>query len=282
MMFHDLPEEAAWKAFSYLAKKYNIISLEAYLEARRQGAGVQLPPKPLIITLDDGHISNYTLLPIVRKLQIPITIFLCSGLVNTNRHYWFKYKRKEVKPERLKKIPNNKKLQILAEAGFYPELEFDLPQALSKAQIMEMKPLINFQAHTIFHPCLPKCDKEEAWREIAESKQTLEEEYGFTIDALAYPNGDYSDRDIDLVKRAGYEYAITVDYGFNTLQTDPFKLKRLSIDDTGDIDAICIKATGIWTFLMALIGKQRWHGHADSNHPLSTNTSDTVNTALIN
>lgn len=260
VMFHDLPGEAAFRAFSFLVKKYNVISLEAFQEAHRRGDLSKLPPKSLIITLDDGHISNYQLLPVVQELQIPISIFLCSGLVGTNRHFWFKYKRKELKPERLKKLPNTRKLEILAEAGFFLEREFDTPQALSKEHVLGMKHAVNFQCHTVFHPCLPKCDREEAWEEIVESKRALEEEYGLEVDTLAYPNGDYSDREIALLKEAGYRNAITVDFGFNSLKTNPFQFKRISIDDMGDVDAICVKSCGIWTFLMGLIGKQRWNG----------------------
>ncbi len=35
-MFHDPSPEAAERAFSWLAARYNIISLEAFLEAERQ------------------------------------------------------------------------------------------------------------------------------------------------------------------------------------------------------------------------------------------------------
>ncbi len=83
-----------------------------------------------------------------------------------------------------------------------------------------MRKCVNFQSHTLFHPILPNCSDEEARIEIINSKKKLEIEYGLVINSIAYPNGDYSERDILLAKEAGYKCGITVDFGFNTINTD--------------------------------------------------------------
>ncbi|MBK6905429.1 MAG: polysaccharide deacetylase family protein [Saprospirales bacterium] len=258
VMFHDIGPREAEGAFAYLAARYNIISLERYMEARENGA--KLPPKSLIITLDDGYARNYQLLPVVKKLNIPITIFLCSGLLDTNRHFWFLFKQRNMGQIPLRNMPNSERLAVLESFGFRQDREFDRPQSLSREQIMEMREVINLQAHTQFHPFLTSCEDEEAWEEIAGSKRDLEEEYGLEINTLAFPHGNYSERDLDILKQAGFQYAITVDYGFNTLQTDPFRLKRLSIDDSGDIDLLSLKASGVWTFFRVLSGVQQKTG----------------------
>jgi peptidoglycan/xylan/chitin deacetylase (PgdA/CDA1 family) len=254
VMFHDIGAEAAERAFGYLARRYNIVSLNDYLTGR------PMPPKSLVITLDDGHIGNHALLPVVKRLGIRPTIFLCAGIVDTRRRFWFLHKHPTVSTEALKKLPNDWRLQVLAEAGFHQEKEFEAPQALSKAQIEEMKGAFDLQSHTVFHPCLPQCSDETARAEIFDSKRILEEQFGLKVEAFAFPNGDYSERDIEMIRQAGYICAITVDYGFNAPGADPFRLRRLSIDDTGNLDALSLKASGVWTPLMALIGKQRLKG----------------------
>lgn len=264
VMFHDLAPDVAAKTFAYLSRKYNIIDLNVFLEACRTGDDSTLPEKALVITLDDGHIRNYDLLPVIKQMHIPITIFLCAGIIGTNRHFWFKFKHPDLFKPALKQMPNQEKLAVLAKAGFSPEHEFPSPLALTRPQIEEMKAHVNFQGHTLFHPCLPKCYDEEAMEEIFRSKQVLEHDFGLHINAIAYPNGDYSDRDIELVREAGYEFGITVDYGFNTIKTDPLRLKRLSVYDTDNIDAVCVKASGVWTMLMSLIGKRREYGWMES------------------
>ena len=259
VMFHDPAPEQAERAFLYLKKHYRLIGLNTFLEARSSGSLKNLPKKSLVITLDDGHIRNCDLLPILKKHQIPVTIFLCAGLVNTRRHFWFLEQFSGMDKEQLKQMPNNQRLEILANAGFQQDREYENAQALTKAQIMEMKDQVDFQSHTSFHPCLHTCSDAEAHSEIFQSKKTLEQEFGLPINALAYPNGDYSQRDIELIKEAGYACAISVDFGFNSIHTDPYRLKRLSIDDTDNPDTVAVKASGLWTLLLGLLGKRKWN-----------------------
>ncbi len=258
VMFHDIAADHAERVFTFLKRAYNVVALEDYLTARRNGNDRLLPPRALVITLDDGHVRNRTLLPVIEKLNLPITIFLCSGIVGTRRHFWFKYRHPQVNTAQLKRVSNDERLRALARAGFDPLREWEEPQALSREDVEQMRSRVNFQSHTLLHPCLPHCSDEEAWAEIAGSRQQLIQEYGLPINAIAFPNGDYSTRDLALVRRAGYECAITVDFGYNTLNTDPYRLRRLSIDDTDNEDAVCVKASGLWAFLLALVGKRRW------------------------
>lgn len=252
LMFHDINTKDAVPAFSFIKKHYHIIGLQDYLEAVETGKS--LPNKAVIITFDDGHAGNYQLLPILKQLQIPITIFLCSDIVGTHRHFWFKH-CEEMSPERqnLKKLSNKQRLEALKHYGFDQEQEYEDTQALTHKQIEEMSPWVDFQSHTCFHPCLPQCDDETAQMEIVQSKQHLEKEYAFNINSISYPNGDYSARDIRMAKEAGYKCGITVDYGFNDLHTDLFKLKRISVNDGRTLDELIVKSSGCYTFLKQLI-----------------------------
>lgn len=239
-----------------LIPKYNIISLQDYIKAKEAGTVDELPPKSLIITLDDGHKSNYELKPLLERYNVPATIFLCSGIVDTNRHFWWKQDTgKEYSREHLKRIPNKEKLEILRGFGFEVIKEFEDRQALSKDEIEDMKDMVDFQSHTEFHPILPNCTDEEAYEEISQSKKDLEDKYGFKIYALSYPNGDYSDRDIALAKKAGYTCGITIEPGFNSQDTDLFRLKRASIRDGADINELLVKASGLWWYLRKMVGQ---------------------------
>lgn len=259
VMLHDPAPDVAERAFLYLKKHYRLIGLNTFLEAHSSGSLNSLPKKSLVITLDDGHIRNHDLLPVLKKHQIPVTIFLCAGIVDTRRHFWFLEQFSGMDKEQLKQVPNQERLATLAKAGFEQEREYENAQALSKAQITDMKALVNFQSHTSFHPCLHTCSDVEAHSEIFQSKKILEQEFGLPINAIAYPNGDYSQRDMELIKAAGYAGAIAVDFGFNSRHTNPYRLKRLSIDDTDHVDAIAVKASGLWTLLLGLLGKRKWN-----------------------
>lgn len=252
-MLHNPGPDTGELLFKWLLKKYNIISLNQYIDYRNGKA--TLPAKPLIITMDDGHIGNYDLLPLIKSLQIPVTIFLCSGLINTRRHYWFKYYELLTDSDVLKMVPNNKRLEYLAKSGYYPEKEFPDPQALTKEQIMEMKEYVNFQSHTVSHPCLNRCTDAESWKEISDSKLQLETEYNLAINAIAYPNGDFTEREITYAKKAEYTCGLTVGYGYNGKNTSLYKLKRCSVNDNESVELLAIKATGIWSYLFLLFKK---------------------------
>lgn len=253
LMFHEIDVKTASKTFAYLLKKYNIISLNDYLRAHINADKSNLPKKALIITFDDGHASNYELLKIVKEHNIPISIFLCSSIIDTNRHYWYKCDKTTMPINELKKLSNKKRLESLLKDGFKQDEEYEEPQALSKNQIIEMSEHVNFQTHTKFHPCLPYCEYDEAKEEISGSKKILEDIFDFEINAIAFPNGDYSDRDIELTKDAGYTCALTVDHGYNTLESDLFRLKRLSSNDTKDLNELIVKSSGLWGFIRNLI-----------------------------
>lgn len=248
LLFHDMEAADAERNFGYLKQHYNIIGLNDYLDAVHNKK--HLPNKAVVITFDDGHISNYALLQIIRRMQIPVTIFLCSSIVGTHRHFWFRHST-EIKPqvEALKKIPNEQRLERLRQYGFAQEQEYDEIQALSKEQIEEMMPWVNFQSHTCFHPILPQSDYTTAENEIKDSKQQLEETFGLTINALSYPNGDYSERDIYLAQTAGYECGITVDSGYDDMKTDLFRLKRFSVNDAKNTTELMVKASGCYALL---------------------------------
>ena len=261
LLFHDISRETALQTFNYLKQNYNILDLNDFIEASENKDYSKIPQKALIITFDDAHIRNYEILPVIKELKIPITIFSCASIINTNRHFWFMFKDESISTSQLKKESTKDRLEILSKVGFKQEKEFPNAQALQKKQIDEMKHFINIQSHTLFHPCLPKCSFDEAKEEIFKSKEILENEYGLNINAIAYPNGDYSDRDIQITKDSGYKCGITVDYGFNTHQTDVYKLKRLSVNDTDNIDELIVKASGMWAFFKTRNGRRQPYGY---------------------
>lgn len=245
LVFHDMGVETAEQVFAYLAKHYNFISLNQFLQACSNQDRHALPPKAVIVTFDDGHKGNYDLLPVFIKYNIPATIFLCSGIVNTSRHYWFRHDKQQIPDQALKKLDNKDRIEFLKNMGFEVEKEYESPQALSKTQIIEMMPLVDMQAHTVYHPILTKCDDAEAMKEIVQSKSDLERDYGININAIAYPNGDYSEREIRIAKEAGYTCGLTVESGFNTIESDLFRIKRLDTNDTSDLNELIVKSSGL-------------------------------------
>jgi poly-beta-1,6-N-acetyl-D-glucosamine N-deacetylase len=251
LVYHKLSPEVADRHFKALRQNYNVISLRDYLDFRTKSK-TQLPPKALIVTLDDGHKGNYALMPILEKHEIQSTVFLCSGLVDTNRHFWFEIEMSDSLRQALKHVQDEDRLKVLARMGFAETAEHASRQALSGAEIEEMKPFVDFQSHTVYHPLLPQCSDQRVFDEISNSKFQLENKLALHVRALAYPNGDYSAREVVTAEKCGYQCALTLDFGFNSRTTPAFQLKRICINDDAGLDELLVRASGLWGFLKSL------------------------------
>ncbi len=252
VVYHAMPAAVAERHFQALNARYNIIPLSAYLAWRKNKSAPSPPPKSIIITFDDGHKANYELKPLLEKHPVPVTIFLCSGIVGTQAHYWWSHAKDPDEARALKAIPDEQRAQVLLERGHADTKEYETREALSWIEIAEMKSLVDFQSHTVFHPVLPACSDERARSEVFESKKHLEDRYGLTICALAYPNGDYSDREIGLLRNAGYTCGLTLDAGFNDSATDLFRLRRIPLPDDAGVPELLVKASGLWASVLNL------------------------------
>ncbi len=229
LVWHDPDPDTFERHVRLLRRLYTPISLRELVEALREGRTRTLPPKPLVLTLDDGHRGNARLLPVIEGYRLPVTIFLCSAIVATERPFPFSLGGR--------RRPFSGPCQEARHFG------------LSAEEIGRMRAVVDLQSHTRTHARLPVCSEEAARREIAGSKRDLEERYGLDVYALAYPNGEYSPRDAALAREAGYLCALTADPGFNGPGTDLYRLRRLVVDDADGLSELVVKASGVWGFL---------------------------------
>lgn len=260
LTFHDPDPAAAEPVFAFLSAHYDVISLRRYVEACERGDARALPPRPVIVTFDDGHRRNFELLPILERHSIPATLFVCSSIVGTNRRFWFLENHPDVSNEEFKRMPTGERLERLAEIGFQPEREYPEPQALDRAQMKAMGSVVDLQSHTMFHPCLNQCTDEEALREVIQSKVSLQEDHQLDVWALAYPCGFYTERILAMVRDAGYRCGLTVESGFNTIHSDLFRLKRIDTNDATRMDEFIVRSSGLWDVLKGWRGRKSEDG----------------------
>jgi poly-beta-1,6-N-acetyl-D-glucosamine N-deacetylase len=262
LCFHDPAPSSLAAYVQTLRKHYRLISLEDFLDWHR-GGRASIPSYALVITLDDGHAGNYGLLDVVNTQSVPISIFLCSGIVGTCRHFWWSAVTSERERAHLKSLPNHERLARLESTwGHMLQNEYAQPEALSTQHIQAMASGgIDFQAHTRFHPILPKCTDQQAKDEIFGCRAELQERLGKAVNAFAYPNGEYSDREIALVQEAGFHCALTLDAGCNDRSTDPFRLKRIIMDDDVSNTELLVRASGVWDATKRLFGKKPPFGY---------------------
>lgn len=249
ILYHDPSPDVFEQHVRFLSRHYTFITLQQFLKSL-EAPEVTLPPYSLIVTFDDGHKGNYALLQTIRAYSVRPTIYVCSGIVATTRKYWFKCNGLDV--QYLKSVDHDIRLKHLADTAgydFYQQFSEEERQALSRDELYEMKAHVDFQSHTRFHPILTTCGEEVVLEELRCSKSELEHTVGQPIRHFAYPNGDYSDREIRLLKEAGYLSARTTDVGWNGRKSDPFRLKITGVSDDAPLWMLKAELTGIPGYL---------------------------------
>ena len=153
---------------------------------------IELPPKPVLITFDDGYIDNYTnAFPILKKYNLHATIFIIPSFTSVYPGYmtW----------EQLKEMEANG---------------------------------ITIESHTLTHPKLEELPDDEIRSELLNSKNLLEENLGHPIEFLAYPTGTYNLHIAGIAQDAGYKGAFTIKYGVVDRGSNFFALERVPIFNT--------------------------------------------------
>ena len=113
----------------------------------------------------------------------------------------------------------------------------DRNRYLSWAQIKEMSAArMDIQAHTLTHPHLTALAPGEAQREIAESKRIIESKLNQPVVAFAYPFGEYNSATIEMLKRAGFESAVTLASGYRQRADELFTLHRIRVSYDDSLD----------------------------------------------
>lgn len=109
----------------------------------------QSPPKPVVLTFDDGYIDFYAnAYPILKKYNFPAVSFVITGFVD--------------KP------------------GFL---------SWSNITEMQSSGLISFGAHTVNHAYLSKLSYQNMLNEMKQSKEALQAHLGRNTNFIAYPFG---------------------------------------------------------------------------------------------
>lgn len=202
LMYHAI-DESSWRLsirppvferhMEYLAKHTRIVPLSdvvAYAKGEKQ-----LPAHAVALSFDDGyHDLVSTVLPLIKRYQVPITVFLTTDLENHSD---------SLALPRLS--PTD--IQTLLESG-----------------------LVSFESHTISHPHLSRLSPTDVRHELVESKRMVEHLCSSPTSYFAYPYGDRSPDVEQATREAGYEAAFSITEGTIHPGDDLFHLKRIQVD----------------------------------------------------
>lgn len=91
-----MPKEQFESHIKYIKENgYNAITLNQLYKLLNEE--IELIDKPIVITFDDGYLDNYTeAFPILKKHNMPATIFVITSFVDKNPHYLTSQQIKEM------------------------------------------------------------------------------------------------------------------------------------------------------------------------------------------
>ncbi len=232
---------------AYLAKRYHFVTLETVVAAIRNHDFSTLPSKSLVVTIDDGYMENFLLLESCKRYGLKPTIYCCSDIIDTYRHYW--QLDSDAHPKNYAGESDADSGMLSKSSPFDPKQVFDQRQALNHDEMEAMQPWIDFQSHGRFHFNLPVCNDDTAYAEIGDSRKILSATLGYDCEHFAYPFGDYTERDESFVKCAGYRSCRTTEPGWNTANSDPFRLKIAAmVPDNASVNMLKAQLTGLPIF----------------------------------
>lgn len=163
--------------------------------AARLTGGAPLPPRPVVLTFDDGFadLPGPTAEALAER-GLPATAYLTTGAISHSGSL-------------LPPAP----MMTLAQA---PSLEWHG---------------LEVGAHTVTHPQLDTLRAPELDRELRESKAVLEDVLGHAVTQLAYPHG-YNSRAVRAAaRRAGYASAVAVRHALSSATDEPYRIARLIV-----------------------------------------------------
>jgi peptidoglycan/xylan/chitin deacetylase (PgdA/CDA1 family) len=212
------------------------------------------PTRGVFFSLDDGWKENYKeVVQLSHRIKIPLTIFIPTEPVLDCGPYWWttvgKAYRKgfiSIAPEALKKMPDEKRSEILEKARRHVSLrrEAMLPEEVKKLPDKN----ITVGSHTLTHPILTMCNDEKSRIEITESRIELEKWLGMPVMCFSYPNGLYGQREKEFVRAAGYRMAFTTErkYMERNVPQDLLELPRFDLLEHVSFSENICRMTGVW------------------------------------
>lgn len=249
----------------YLAAHYAVLPLPEVVERMRKQRA--LPHNTVAITFDDGYVDNLAAARVLHRHGLTATFFITAGCVGQGDPFWLAELRTMLDaisepsidlqvnggtmsvalgtPDRRRKairtlttvvkahpirVRESIREQLRSAAG-HPAVPRCI---LDWNELAEMQRLgMTIGAHTLTHPNLPNADPDDAWREIAGSKERLEGALGAPVTMFAYPNGGaerYMTPSIAaFVQQAGFAAAVTSRNGFATHDSDAYALERVQV-----------------------------------------------------
>ncbi len=187
------PEQFSLHLDSMLDAGYTTISLFDLWNHLENG--VALPPKPVVLTFDDGYLDNYeNAFPLLIQRGMTATFFIVTGFIEEGRGGYITWPM----------------VEEMYDAG------------------------MSIESHSTRHFSLKNRDDEFLIFEALRTKEIIEAKIGIAPRFVSYPAGEYDQNTIKVFDSAGYLMGVTTIQGGTHSNDNLFELRRVRIRGTTD------------------------------------------------
>jgi peptidoglycan/xylan/chitin deacetylase (PgdA/CDA1 family) len=182
---------------------FDTLNVSAYADALR--TGTPLPPRPLVVTFDDGYadFADHAR-PLLERYRIRCTLYVTTRPIGENRRGALAGRPMLTWPE----------LRRLAAPG------------------------VEIGAHSHEHAQLDLLPAAAAGDQIRTCRRLIEERLGAGVRSFAYPHGYHSAATRREVQRAGYTSACAVRNARSHRGDDPYALARIMFERDDGVDVL--------------------------------------------
>ncbi len=209
-----------------LKKKYQFITLET-LYRNYLSKNKKLSKKTCVITFDDGYMDNYLYgFPVLKKYNIPATVFVTTGYIGKKRPYYWDLKNK-IKFNHADLSLDWQEMKELKKAGW------------------------EIASHTLHHWEINKLPVNILKKELTVSKKILDQKLKQKTISFCAPRGAYGAAFIAAIKEAGYLAAV-VTPGVDDFPETNYTLKRVGLYGHDNFLKFKFKISWLFNFLRKL------------------------------
>ena len=152
--------------------------------------GTPLPPRPIVLTFDDGHLDHYVnVLPLLEEYNAIGTFFIVTDFADRQESGYMSWEQ----------------IQILHDAG------------------------MNIESHTKSHPSLANKDFDFLVYQILGSVESVHHFTDNEATMFSYPAGAYDDYTLEIMQSSPVQMAVTTQYGMYHTTDGRLELPRLRI-----------------------------------------------------
>jgi peptidoglycan/xylan/chitin deacetylase (PgdA/CDA1 family) len=194
-----------FKAHMHVLAKKGLQAVTVHALMNWLEKGIALPDQAFLITFDDGFRGVYDYaLPILEELKWPFTVFLVSDLIGAHDEW-----TRSSNPS----------------GNIFPLLNLEDIKNMQQRGVC-------FQSHTRTHPSLPGLDDDNLADQLSGSRESLTQLLGHEVEYIAYPFGHVDERVKAATQAAGYRAGFSTQPGFNRVDIDPFRIRRIDVFGT--------------------------------------------------